>query len=180
MARTKEILSKGKSIGGIVLIFVTVGTHEQGMDRLFIQLDKLVESGDIKEEIFAQIGYSNYIPKNYKYKKMIGYDEMDEYMRKSNIVITHGGPGSIFHPLQYRKIPIVVPRNPDFNEHVDNHQILFTKRLDKNSKIIGVYDIKDLNNIISNYKNLSMKCNISSSSKNEFIKKFDKVISEIM
>jgi len=162
------------------LIFVTVGTHEQGMDRLFIQLDKLVESGDIKEEIFAQIGYSNYIPKNYKYKKMIGYDEMDEYMRKSNIVITHGGPGSIFHPLQYGKIPIVVPRNPEFNEHVDNHQILFTKRLDKNSKIIGVYDIKDLNNTISNYKELSMKCNSHSSNKNDFIRKFEKVINGIL
>lgn len=180
MGRTKEILSKGKSIGGIILIFVTVGTHEQGMDRLFIQLDKLVESGHIKEEIFAQIGYANYIPKNYKYKKMIGYDEMDEYVRKSDIVITHGGPGSIFHPLQYNKIPIVVPRNPEFNEHVDNHQILFTKRLDENSKIIGIYDIEALNNAISSYKELSEKCNSYSSSKNEFIKKFDKVISEIM
>ena len=162
------------------MIFVTVGTHEQGMDRLFIQLDKLIESGHIKEEIFAQIGYANYIPKNYKYKKMIGYDEMDEYVRKSDIVITHGGPGSIFHPLQYNKIPIVVPRNPEFNEHVDNHQILFTKRLDENSKIIGIYDIETLNNSISNYKELSKKCNSYSSSKNEFIKKFDKVISEIM
>ena len=180
MGRTKEILSKGKSIGGIILIFVTVGTHEQGMDRLFIQLDKLVESGHIKEEIFAQIGYANYIPKNYKYKKMIGYDEMDEYVRKSDIIITHGGPGSIFHPLQYNKIPIVVPRNPEFNEHVDNHQILFTKRLDENSKIIGIYDIEALNNAISDYKELSKKCNSYSSGKNEFIKKFDKVISEIM
>lgn len=162
------------------MIFVTVGTHEQGMDRLFIQLDKLIESGHIKEEVFAQIGYTNYAPKNYEVKKMIGYDEMDEYVRKSDIIITHGGPGSIFHPLQYNKVPIVVPRNPEFDEHVDNHQILFTKRLDKNSKIIGVYDIEDLNNTINNYKELSKKCNIDSSSKNNFIRKFEKVISEIM
>ncbi|MCE5221485.1 MAG: glycosyl transferase family 28 [Clostridium sp.] len=162
------------------MIFVTVGTHEQGMDRLFIQLDKLIESGHIKEEVFAQIGYCNYVPKNYGVKKMIGYDEMDEYVRKSDIIITHGGPGSIFHPLQYNKVPIVVPRNPEFHEHVDDHQILFTKRLEKNSKIIGVYDIEDLENAISNYKELSKKCNTYSSSKNEFIRKFDKVISKIM
>lgn len=162
------------------MIFVTVGTHEQGMDRLFIELDKLIESGHIKEEVFAQIGYTDYKPLNYKYKKMIGYDEMDEYVKKSDIIITHGGPGSIFHPLQYNKIPIVVPRNPEFNEHVDNHQILFAKRLDENSKIIGVYDIEELGNVIYNYQKLSYKCNNYSSNKGEFIKKFDKVINEIM
>lgn len=37
--------------------------------------------------------------KNYKYKKMIGYDEMDEYVKKSNIVIIYGGLGSIFYLL---------------------------------------------------------------------------------
>jgi UDP-N-acetylglucosamine transferase subunit ALG13 len=180
MGRTKEILSKRKSIGGIILIFVTVGTHEQGMDRLFMQLDKLIESGHIKDEIFAQIGYADYMPKNYDYRKMIGYDEMDEYVKKSEIVITHGGPGSIFHPLQYNKVPIVVPRDPKFNEHVDDHQILFTKRLDESSKIIGVYNIEDINSTISNYNELSRKCNNYSSSKNEFIKKFDKVVGTIM
>ena len=180
MGRAKEVLSKGKSIGGIILIFVTVGTHEQGMNRLFIELDKLVEKGQITDEIFAQIGYSNYIPRNYKSKKMIGYDEMDENMRKSDIVITHGGPGSIFHPLKYNKVPIVVPRNPEFNEHVDNHQILFTKRLDENSKVIGVYDIENLDETIRNYNELSKNCNNCSSSKNEFIKKFEKAVLEIM
>ncbi|WP_241427947.1 MULTISPECIES: PssE/Cps14G family polysaccharide biosynthesis glycosyltransferase [Clostridium] len=180
MGRTKEVLPKRTSIGGIILIFVTVGTHEQGMERLFIQLDKLIESGNIKEEVFAQIGYCNYEPKNYEYKKMIGYDEMDEYVRKSDIIITHGGPGSIFHPLQYNKVPIVVPRDPEFDEHVDDHQILFTKRLDKNSKIIGVYDIEDLCSVISNYKELSAKCNTYSSNKNDFIRKFDNVIGQIM
>lgn len=180
MGRTKEILSKRKSIGGIILIFVTVGTHEQGMDRLFEQLDKLVESGHIKDDIFAQIGYSDYMPKNYESKKMIGFDEMDEWIKTSDIIITHGGPGSIFHPLQYNKVPIVVPRNPDYEEHVDDHQILFTKRLEKNSKIIGIYDIEDLGSTIKNYKELSTKCNTYSCSKNEFIRKFDKVVSEIM
>ena len=64
------------------MIFVTVGTHEQGVDRLLIELDRLVETGEIKHEVFAQIGYSNYIPKNYEHKEMISYDEMDEYVKE--------------------------------------------------------------------------------------------------
>ena len=93
------------------MIFVTVGTHEQGMDRLFIEIDRLIEEGVIIEKVFAQIGYTNYEPKNFEYKKLIGYDEMDNLVRKSDIIITHGGPGSIFHPLQYDKIPIVGGRD---------------------------------------------------------------------
>lgn len=160
------------------MIFVTVGTHEQGMDRLFIELDRLIENGSIKEEVFAQIGYSNYLPKHYKYKNMIGYDEMDEFVRKANIIITHGGPGSIFHPLQYGKVPIVVPRNPEFNEHVDEHQILFTKRLEKDNKVIGIYNISNLKNSINKYEELSSKCIKEKSNVNEFINNFELLIAK--
>lgn len=158
------------------MIFVTVGTHEQGLDRLLVELDKLIETNEIEGKVFAQIGYSKYIPRNYEYKTMIGYDEMDQYVRKSDIVITHGGPGSIFHPLQYSKIPIVVPRNPEFNEHVDDHQILFTKRLEKESKILAVYDIEKLKAAINGYEDLILGCQINNSDKKSFIKNFDQLI----
>lgn len=162
------------------MIFVTVGTHEQGLERLLVELDNLIENGIINEEVFAQIGYSSYTPRNYQYKKMIGYSEMDSYIQKARIVITHGGPGSIFHPLQYGKIPIVVPRDPNFNEHVDNHQILFTKRLESNSKLLGVYNIKDLGNSIMTYEKLQLKCKIDNYSNDLFIQKFNNLINSML
>ena len=160
------------------MIFITVGTHEQGMERLFVEIDKLIENKIIKDEVFAQIGYSTYTPKYFKYKKMIGYDEMDEVIKRSTIIITHGGPGSIFHPLQYKKIPIVIPRNPHFNEHVDNHQILFAKRLDDDKKIIAVYDIEELKDSIENYEELKLKCNNITNSNKEFIEKFESIVNK--
>lgn len=158
------------------MIFVTVGTHEQGMDRLFIELDKLIEKGDITDDVFAQIGYGNYKPKNFKYKEMISYDKMDELVKKSDIIITHGGPGSIFHPLQYGKVPIVVPRNPKFNEHVDDHQILFVKRLESNKKVLAVYDIENLLDYIINYKTKICNYNITKTNTRKFIEKFKVII----
>lgn len=162
------------------MIFITVGTHEQGMERLLIEIDKLIENRTIDEEVFAQIGYSDYKPNNYKYKKMIGYNEMDSYVRNARIVITHGGPGSIFHPLRYKKIPIVVPRDPKFNEHVDNHQILFTKRLEISKKIIPVYDICNLKSVIIDYLSLSKNCFINNEENSNFIKKFSLIIDSII
>lgn len=158
------------------MIFVTVGTHEQGMDRLFIEIDRLIEEGVIIEKVFAQIGYTNYEPKNFEYKKLIGYDEMDNLVRKSDIIITHGGPGSIFHPLQYDKIPIVVPRNPKYNEHVDNHQILFTKRLEQEKKILAVYEVSDIKEFLVNYNIIYQKCKINTSNSGKFIKVFEELL----
>lgn len=155
------------------MIFITVGTHEQGMDRLFKQIDYLIESKQIKDEVFAQIGYTDYVPKNFKYQKMISFDEIDEWVKKSDIIITHGGPGSIFHPLQYGKVPVVIPRNPDFKEHVDDHQILFTKRLEENKKILAVYQIEKLIDVIENYNIKIKHCLISTQNAEEFIKKLE-------
>ena len=161
------------------MIFITVGTHEQGMERLLIEIDNLIEKEVIREEVFAQIGYSKYIPKNYKYEKMIGYDKMDLYVRNARIIITHGGPGSIFHPLQYGKVPIVVPRDPKYNEHVDNHQILFTNRLENNKKVIAVYNIDNLNEAITKYDVLKKQCIYDKSSLDNFIPMFDNLISKL-
>lgn len=159
------------------MIFVTVGTHEQGFDRLIKKIDKLKEDGKITEDVFIQLGYCEYIPKNCEYKKMIGFDEMREFVSKSRIIITHGGPGSIMLPWEFGKVPIVVPRNPEFDEHVDNHQILFAKRMEKEDKIIAVYDIDDLERTISNYYNLCSNININFDNN---INKFnDKLISII-
>lgn len=157
------------------MIFVTVGTHEQGLDRLLIELDRLIEDKKIDSEVFAQIGYSEYKPKHYKYKELISYDEMENYMSISDIIITHGGPGSIFQSIQHNKIPIVVPRNPKFNEHVDDHQILFVKRIEKDSKVIGVYDIEMLEFKIMNYHNEESNYNIDNNKK-LFISKFSSII----
>ena len=101
---------------------------------------------------------------------------MDNLVRKSDIIITHGGPGSIFHPLQYDKIPIVVPRNPKYNEHVDNHQILFTKRLEQEKKILAVYEVSDIKEFLVNYNIIYQKCKINTSNSGKFIKVFEELL----
>ena len=40
------------------MIFVTVGTHEQPFNRLIEEVDRLVETGVITDEVFIQTGYS--------------------------------------------------------------------------------------------------------------------------
>ena len=113
------------------MIFVTVGTHEQAFNRLIQEIDLLKYNGKITEEVICQIGYSDYIPKYCKWEKMISYEEMINNVKEARIVITHGGPASFLLPLQYGKIPIVVPRQLKYNEHVNNHQLDFLNKIVK-------------------------------------------------
>ena len=94
------------------MIFITVGTHEQQLDRLFIEIQRLIENKIITEKVIAQIGYSSSLTDEIYHKRLFTIEEMDYYINNADIIITHGGPGSIFLALQHKKIPIVVPRNP--------------------------------------------------------------------
>lgn len=163
------------------MIFVTVGTHEQPFDRLLKCIDKMIEDGKIKEEVICQKGFTDYEPQNYEAKKLIPYEEMQENIKKARIVVTHGGPASFLDPLKYGKIPVVVPRKKDFNEHVNNHQLEFSREVEKRMKNIIVAETDDdIINAIINYDNLIKKMNSKNSSNNEmFCKNLKKEIENI-
>lgn len=158
------------------MIFVTVGTHEQPMNSLIQTIDNLVKERKIKEEVIMQLGYSTYEPKFCKYNKIMSYDEMKKNMDEARIVITHGGPGSIFLAIDSGKKPIVVPRDPSRGEHVDEHQILFAKRMVKKNQIICVLELENLYEAIKNY-NTEKVC--SSSNLDKFIEGFEREIESL-
>ena len=164
------------------MIFVTVGTHEQQFNRPITCVDEMKENGLIKEEVMIQTGFSTYIPKACQWVKMLSYDEMQSYIRKARIIITHGGPSSFVAPLQIGKVPIVVPRQKEFGEHVNNHQLDFCKAVEKRwGNIIVVEDISKLQQTIREYDTLVQKIKGSLQSNNAaFCEKLEAIINEMV
>ena len=135
-----------------VMIFVTVGTHEQPFNRLVESIDNLKRDGVIEEEVIIQTGYSTYEPKYCTWKKLYPFQEMTRLVNEARIVITHGGPSSFIMPLQVGKTPIVVPRKYEFNEHVNDHQVTFSKAVaERMGTIYVVEDMEKLGETIKNY-----------------------------
>lgn len=135
------------------MIFVTVGTHEQPFNRLVEYMDKWAAEHD--EEVIIQTGFSTYEPENCKWSKLYPYSEMVELVEQARIVITHGGPSSFIMPLQIGKIPIVVPRKKEYDEHVNDHQVDFSKAVaERQGNIVVVEDIQKLGDILDNYDEL--------------------------
>lgn len=134
------------------MIFVTVGTHEQGFDRLIRKIDELKRDELIKDDVFMQTGYCQYQPQFCKFKQFISYSQMNQYTVESRIVITHGGPASFMNVLAKGKIPIVVPRQLKFNEHVNDHQLAFVKKvIEKGYNIKLVVDVDHLLETINSF-----------------------------
>ena len=123
------------------MIFVTVGTHEQQFDRLIKEVDRLKKENLIQDAVFIQTGYSNYVPKYCKWEKIISFEKMNQLIEGSDIIITHGGPATFMGVIAKGKVPIVVPRQKKFGEHVNDHQMDFVE------KVLNIYNLTVITNI---------------------------------
>lgn len=158
------------------MIFVTVGTHEQQFNRLVEYMDKWAAKHD--EEVIIQTGFSTYVPQHAEWQKLFGYKEMSANIDKARIVITHGGPSSFIAPLQVGKIPIVVPRRKEFDEHVNDHQVNFCREVKERQKnVIEIENIEELNDVIEKYELLIAKMKNDLDSNNlKFCIEFEKLV----
>lgn len=164
------------------MIFVTVGTHEQPFNRLVKAVDELKRDGVITEDVVIQTGFSTYEPEYCTWSKLIPYQDMLKNVEDARIVITHGGPASFIMPLQIGKTPIVVPRQHQFNEHVNDHQVEFARNVaERMETIIPVEDIRKLGEVITNYDQIVAGMGHGMSSNNEkFCNELEKIVSDVI
>jgi UDP-N-acetylglucosamine transferase subunit ALG13 len=114
------------------LIFVTVGTHGQPFNRLLESVDALPAG----QERIVQYGFSTYKIKHGSAHRFIEFDEVVNLMSRADVVVSHGGVGSIVLALAVGHRPIVAPRLHRFGEHVDDHQLEVAESFARTGKII--------------------------------------------
>ena len=158
------------------MIFVTVGTHEQQFDRLVKYMDGWAGRND--EDVVIQTGYSRYEPVNCRFSSLMPYEELAELSDKARLVISHGGPSSFIIPLKAGKVPVIVPRRAEFNEHINDHQLDFCRELAKRwDNIIVVEDINELGNVIERYDELTKDIrSVFRSNNDRFCAEFEGII----
>ena len=103
---------------------------------------------------------------------------MVELVEQARIVITHGGPSSFIMPLQIGKIPVVVPRQKRFEEHVNDHQLAFAKALaERQGNLLVVEEIGELKDVLLGYSDIVASIPTEMKSNNQ---KFNEKIAEIV
>lgn len=126
------------------MIFVVLGTHELPFDRLLEEIDKLILAGKINEEVLVQAGHTKYRSERMKFFDFTTYEHMAELYREANLIITHGGTGSITMGMKMGKKVIAVPRLVKYGEHNDNHQLEIVKQFYQTGHILYWNEPKEL------------------------------------
>ena len=115
------------------MILVLLGTQQHKFDRLLKIIDNIVD-----EKVIVQIGNNDYDFKNNNVSKIDFFTEveLEEMYTSADILITHGGVGSILNGLKHEKKILALPRKKEYKEHVNDHQQEIVNKLVKNNHIL--------------------------------------------
>lgn len=133
------------------MIFVITGTEAFPFNRLIIELDRLKENNQIKDDIYIQLGSCTYKPKFCSFDNWLPFDVMCENIRKAEIIIAHAGAGTTLLCLELGKIPIIVTRQKRHNEHLDDHQVSFARMMENIQYVTVAYDVSEIMNCIQKF-----------------------------
>lgn len=135
------------------MILVTLGTQRQPFTRLL----NYIENSNINDKIIVQAGHTKFSSKKMEIFDFINYDEMEELINKADIIITHGGTGSIITPLKKGKIVIACSRLSKYGEHVDDHQCELVNIFSEEGYIIKLDENSKLDDILQTIKDFKPK-----------------------
>jgi UDP-N-acetylglucosamine transferase subunit ALG13 len=118
------------------------------MTRLLAKVDELIAAGRLTEEVVVQAA-APIATTAMRMHAALPHDEVLRLMGSARVVICHGGPGTITEALALGRLPIVVPRDPRFGEHVDDHQMRFVRWLSARLPIRPLWSLDQLENEIA-------------------------------
>lgn len=139
------------------MILVLLGTQNNSFTRLLEAVQENIDKKIINDEVVVQAGFTKFESKDIKMFKLIDKKKLSKLQDKADLIITHGGVGSIISSLEKGKKVIVVPRLKKYNEHVNDHQIQIAEKFENNGYVRSVIDISKLGDTIKEMENFEPK-----------------------
>ena len=125
------------------MILVTLGTQDKSFKRLLDAIQNEIDNGNIKDRVVVQKGYTNFASDNMELFDLIPMEKFDELIDSCDILITHGGVGSIITGLKHNKKVIAAARLAKYGEHTNDHQLQITTEFNKDGFILTALDNKE-------------------------------------
>lgn len=111
------------------MILVTVGSTPFPFRRMARFVEHLASIRSSREKIIFQYGHTP--PKGIlaqtELHPFMSHEKLMDHMKRARVIICHGGPATIYQALSLGKIPWALPRQKQFGEHVDDHQVYFCR-----------------------------------------------------
>ena len=125
------------------LVYVTVGSDHHPFDRIVEWVEDWYGSHLDRVSCVIQHGES-IAPITAHGLKYTSGAEQSALIARAAAVVCHAGPATIAAVRRSGKVPIVVARDDDRGEHVDDHQLRFAKHVERNGWGHVVHDAAQL------------------------------------
>lgn len=133
------------------LVLVTVGTDSYPFERLVTWVDAWLADG-AASRVDCVVQHGTARPAQHAdSREFLAFHDFERLVAEADVVVTHGGPGTIMLCADRKKKPIVVARLPEYGEVVDRHQVPFAKRLDAEGEIALVESEQALHSTLDRF-----------------------------
>ena len=139
------------------MILVTLGTQDKNFSRLLDAVQKQIDNGNIKDEVIVQAGCTKYQSKDMKIFDLLDQEEFKRLISECDLLITHGGVGSILTGLKNNKKVIAAARLSKYKEHMNDHQLQIIEKFSKSGYILELKDFDKLGEVIEKSKKFKPK-----------------------
>lgn len=140
------------------MILIALGTQDKPFYRLLDAVQKQIDNKVITEEVIVQAGCSsNYKSKDMKIFDLIPIDKFDKLVEQCDVLITHGGVGTIIAGLKNNKKVIVAARLKKYKEHVNDHQLQIIENFSNAGYILSLDNFDELDKVLKKAKSFKPK-----------------------
>ncbi|MCI5774260.1 MAG: hypothetical protein MR210_06855 [Erysipelotrichaceae bacterium] len=154
------------------MILVTLGTQDKHFTRLIAMVDELIKDGTIQDEVFVQAGSTAYQSDKMQIFDYIDMESYEKLLAQCDVLITHGGVGTILSALKDGKIVIGVAREARYKEHHNDHQKEIIDSFSTQGLILKAEDVASLKMALAKAKTFEPKPFVSNNE--NFIKLISK------
>lgn len=158
MGKHEKIISKCRIWGvDFLMILVILGTQDKKFPRLLEAIDNEIEKGTIKDRVVVQAGQTQYSSNNMEIFDFVPAPEFDKLLDEADLIITHGGAGSILTAIKKGKTVIAAARLAKYKEHHNDHQKQIIKEFANQGYILELKDFQKLEKVLEKSKTFKPK-----------------------
>jgi UDP-N-acetylglucosamine--N-acetylmuramyl-(pentapeptide) pyrophosphoryl-undecaprenol N-acetylglucosamine transferase len=125
------------------LLFATVGATLP-FDRLVATVAQAKARGAVPEDVLIQTGEGGLRPSGLRTTETLPFNEVQQILTEADIVVCHGGTGSLITALKQGCRVIAMPRQAKLGEHYDDHQLEITEAFAARGLIEVAHDLEGL------------------------------------
>lgn len=123
MGEYVEVISESYVWGmDLLMILVSLGTQDRSFKRFLGAIEKQIVLGNIKEKVVVQAGATEFTSEHMEIFDLIPSNEFEKLLKECDLLLCHGGVGTIIDGLKHHKKIIAAARLSEYHEHQNDHQ----------------------------------------------------------